>query len=141
LQGAGDCALTKKIKLRNKNITIESHGELLALYRLVVEGKFSANPHDRTVSASALVATVADKVLKKLLESSEQTGDNEEWLQFRPERREWKVALARAAATQLWPEWSTQEKERFAEILASPFRLTDDMRILFVAEADAWHRR
>ena len=125
----------------NKNIAIESHGELLALYRVVMEGKFSANPYDRSVSGSALVASIADKVLEKLLETSDASEGDAEWLLFRPERREWKVALARAAATQLWPEWTLEEKGSFAEILASPFRLTDQWRKRFIAEADAWHCR
>ena len=126
----------------DKSIPIQSYGELLALYRLIVEGKFSTQPHDRQIAASALVASVADKVAEKLSEASTQehtsdkrNGRSESRL-MTPKRREWDVALKRAASSDLWPMFSADEKRRFADILASPFRFTDVLRDHFIARVD-----
>ena len=130
----------------NKHIPIESYAELLALYRLIIEGKFSAHPHDRHITGSAVVARLADRIAKKLHDSPEAHPDSRaagtaaECPIFTPKSREWMIALKRASLSDLWPTWSLEEKRRYADLLASPFRFSDVLRDHFIAEADANHR-
>lgn len=128
--------------MATKGVEIFDFNEVQALHRALMEAKFAENPVDTAVCGSPFVAAVANRVVDTLIEMERHSGGDErarhweEWRQVTPSRREWKVALSRVEPGGPWSSWSVEEKRRFAELLLSPLRATDQLLDQFVREAD-----
>lgn len=113
-----------------------------ALLRAVDEAKFCGVLFDTELPQNAVVARVANKVLRFFIEvESEQEGDVaiERWwngLLIEPTGETWAAAVSYASAwwTGQWDGWTQTEREQALRVLVSPGELTDATRQMLALE-------
>lgn len=113
--------------------SINNYDELIALHRVVMEAKFSAEPNDPLIQGSPLVSTVANQVVEALIEMEvEKEGEAsrlkwQEWRQLSPERREYHIIQAKLKSDFSWKKWNPDEQVKYVRDLASPLQVTDEL--------------
>jgi hypothetical protein len=127
-------------------LAIADSSELLALWRLVAEAKFSEAPDDQDLWGSPFVHALATRVSDALLRDYRNKGDlqsvatHERWLNSLPNNAVLPVVkahLKRDACTRLWQEWSLDEKLHYVRGCTAPFRTSDEFLLSLVHEAEA----
>jgi hypothetical protein len=127
-------------------LSVTSSNELLALWRLVAEAKFSEAPDDGDLWGSPLVHALATRISDALLKDYQNRGDlesiaaHERWLDSLPNNIVLpviKAHLKRDAATPLWHEHSLDEKLRYVRGCIAPFRASQEFLLALVSEAEA----
>lgn len=115
--------------------------ELLALHRGLMEARFCDVANDPDVSGSPILAKIHREIVSALMALDKPVGGSreqwQEWLIIRADRREWSVALARAAESAWWPRLDGVEKIKAARDLLSPFVLSDQQAEAFVELVDS----
>lgn len=124
-------------------IDFDDYYRLLALHRVLMEAKFCEVPNDPVVAGSPLVAELANKVVDALVQWPDVPGGNNwaSWRKMDPTRREWQVAVRRAATMDEWSRLDPSTKREVAANLLSPFTIDGALIDQFVAEADAAYSR
>jgi len=126
-------------------LILEDKHAVRALLRALVSAKFSADPHDRDVPASPLVANVAREAAAALEQSEiEEEGDVAAerwrvWREFGPARPEWRSAIkfAAEAFSDHWGSWTSDQHKVVVEDLVAPFELAAASFEQFVQEVEA----
>lgn len=124
--------------MTSKKFCVDDYYELIALHRALLESQFCDEANDMDVSASPIVAKLHKQLLEILVEVEvEKKGPKvkmawDDWLKIDVDRREWKIALARAKEERLWSEWGHDERKKYAHDLLSPFELSDDLAEKFI---------
>jgi hypothetical protein len=111
--------------------------EIWALYACLLEAKFSGDWHDSDIPAGPLVAAVAERLVDALQKSG-RFGDNEAWRAWReltPQRREWQAAVSYVRYRAEWLDAADDERKEYARRLLSPFRVSEEMLLRFIADA------
>jgi hypothetical protein len=112
-------------------VSIESHNELLALHRALMELHFVETPNDAAVYGSPLVAAIANRVFEAIIDCEKASGavDNVEkwksWRKLDESRREWQVLSRQIRAFKL-STLSAEQRTDFIRALASPFLLSEE---------------
>ena len=126
--------------------TITEPTELLALWRLVAEAKFSEAPDDADLWGSPFVHTLANRIADAMLESYRLKGDlqaaarHEEWLNSLSRNVALPVIkshLKRDASTEAWRKRSLEEKIHYVRGCIAPFRANQDFLVGLVRAAEA----
>ncbi len=120
-------------------LLISKNNELLALHRALLEARFCDVPNDPDVSASPILASIHARVIETLIQtaSPEKATSWKHWLAISQSRREWRVAVQRAADHSRWGRFTLAEKLEMARTLLTPFDIAESDLVGFVGEADA----
>lgn len=114
--------------------------ELLALQRVLMEARYCEIPSDTAISASPIVADMHRRILDAIIAADLPAGLSPQswrkWLVMDEGRREWNVALKRAAQHYSWNKLSKDEKRSFAVCLLTPFELNDELINVFLTRVD-----
>lgn len=108
---------------------IETHAEMTAVFRAILEAKFHPTVVDADVPGSQLLATVAVRIRDALIDIERQRDGTvaerrwREWAAISPARREWSVAVEYAVEMWrgVWQGWSSDQRLHAAKCLLSPF--------------------
>jgi hypothetical protein len=120
------------------SLKFDDYYRLLALHRALMEAKFCEVPNDLPVSGSPFVAEVANEVVEALSLWKKAEGDSgwEEWRRIDPSRREWRIAVLRAASGESWAKLDQTTKEKLGRNLLSPFTFDDALLADFIKAVD-----
>ena len=127
-------------------LAITNSNELLALWRLVAEAKFSEAPDDHDLWGSPIVHELATRISDALLEDYQNKGD----LQSVAAHQRWldslqnnvvlpviKAHLKKDASTRLWQNQSLDERLLYVRGCIAPFRASQELLLSLVREAEA----
>ena len=126
--------------------SISDPTELLALWRLVAEAKFSEAPDDCDLWGSPFVHSLANRISDALIKDYQNKGDlqsvaaHERWLDSLPNNVVLpviKAHLKRDASTQFWQGWSLDERLHYVRGCIAPFRASQELLLSLVREAEA----
>ncbi len=126
------------------HLKLADYYEIYALYRALIEAKFSSAPRDTDIQGSPFVASVANKVMDALIQKERDRG-REDFARAWEAKRQmdpdaypdlWRIALKGVEGFHAWLGWSREQKADFAAILLSPFVASDDVLRRFIEEAD-----
>jgi len=129
-------------------LVIADSSELLALWRLVAEAKFSETPDDKDLWGSPYVHELATRVSEALLKDHQDRGDlaavaaHEQWLDSLPNNVIFpivKAHLRRDASTPEWHALSLDKKVQYVRGCVAPFRASQEQLLTLVREAEASH--
>lgn len=120
---------------------VSDYYKLLALYKALMLVKFSQNPIDPVLVGSPYIAEMLTETVASLAQMEIERGhpqEAEQWktLRIDSKGKTWHLMLEHARTSDLWQQWSSDEKMKYAQILLSPFETTDDLLAKFVAEVD-----
>lgn len=126
----------------NINLEIKNYPELLALHRVILEAKFSLPVRDRDIASSTLVASLAERIIEKIIYVEIKQGDSaaqEKWDNWRRidfNRYEWKIALQHIRESrEYWDTLNPEEKRSYAKLILSPFQPTPNVMDEFIKQA------
>lgn len=126
--------------MTTSTIVISDVYELLALQRGLLEARYCDIPNDPSVSASPILAGIHKRVMDAIIAANLPDGLSpdrwRQWLAIDPERREWGVALKRAAQDSSWSRLSQEDKRSFAIGLLTPFEVNDKLLDEFLSRVD-----
>lgn len=114
--------------------TISDELELLALQSALIEAKLPRLSEDRDISASPLVASLAERATSACRNLPEQLWPRHEaWRQLSPGHARWAPTVARALSDQDYLRKATQEqKMEYARLLLAPYNNDDDAVLRFL---------
>lgn len=127
-------------------LVISNSSELLALWRLVAEAKFSEAPEDNDLWGSSYVHELATRISDALLRDYQDRGDlesvaaHEQWLDSLPNNvilPTVKAHLKRDASTREWHARSLDKKLQYVRGCVAPFRASQEQLLSLVREAEA----
>jgi hypothetical protein len=112
---------------------IETHAEMTAVFRAILEAKFHPTVVDADVPGSELLANVAVRMRDALIDIEQQRDGSiaerrwKEWRSISPARREWSVAVEYAVEMWrgVWQGWLGDQRIHAAKCLLSPFEPED----------------
>lgn len=121
-------------------VTISDAYDLLALHRALMEARYCDVPNDPDVSGSPRLAEIHKKVIAAIYSANLPGGLSpdswNDWLAIDDSRREWRVALARAANSPRWRNLDEEGKLSLASSLLSPFSINHEVLTKFVKSVD-----
>ncbi|MCQ3932462.1 MAG: hypothetical protein DPW16_18590 [Chloroflexi bacterium] len=120
---------------------VSDYYKLLALYKALMLVKFSKNPADPVLVGSPFIAEMLREIVASLAQMEIQRGHPQQaelWkaLKLDPAKETWQSMLEYARISDLWQQWTFDEKLEYAKILLSPFEVTDALLAKFVVEVD-----
>ena len=101
---------------------VNDENELLALYRVIVEGKFNEDPEDTVISGSPFVANAVNRIADKFIELKPH---DSEWREIDENHRFVSIVKKRVSECSKWNEWPKNERIEYLNILLSPFRVNE----------------
>lgn len=125
---------------------VSNEVELLALWRLVAEAKFQADPDDADLWGSPIVHRLANDIAIAMLKNYEAKGDLEAaarhkaWIASLPTNVVLPVVktnLRRDASEPLWKSWSHAEKVAYVKGCIAPFTAEPPFLDHLIGEAEA----
>jgi hypothetical protein len=126
--------------MTTKAITLSDIDDLLALHKGLMESRYCTTPYDSYVSGSPRLADIHRNVVAAIRSANLPAGLSpdswDKWLAIDEDRREWRVALDRAANSSRWQELDYSEKCEVATNLLSPFTVDEEVLGKFVEAAD-----
>lgn len=115
---------------------LDSHAQLVALHRALMEAKFNDGPVNRDVSASPELAAMANAVVAELA-AAEPDGQWAQWRVATPWRREWRVCLDRVRDADRWTAMTDAQRRAYTRDLFAPLVLSPGDVDRFLHDADA----
>lgn len=127
--------------MTSSTLLISDRYEMLALHRGLMEARFCEFPNDADVSGSPILARFHRALLDRIveLEGADSAFRWRDWLKAGPERREWKVAVMRAASSSRWKGLNANERRELSRNLLAPFEISDESLSFFVAQVELAH--
>lgn len=126
--------------MTTKAITLSDIDDLLALHKGLMESRYCTTPYDSYVSGSPRLADIHRNVVAAIRSANLPAGLSpdswDKWLAIDEDRREWRVALDRAANSSRWQKLDYPEKCGVATNLLSPFTVDEEVLGKFVEAAD-----
>jgi len=126
--------------MTTKAITLSDIDDLLALHKGLMESRYCTTPYDSYVSGSPRLADIHRNVVAAIRSANLPAGLSpdswDKWLAIDEDRREWRVALDRAANSSRWQKLDYSEKCEVATNLLSPFTVDEEVLGKFVEAAD-----
>lgn len=126
--------------MTTKAITLSDIDDLLALHKGLMESRYCTTPYDSYVSGSPRLADIHRNVVAAIRSANLPAGLSpdswDKWLAIDEDRREWRVALDRAANSSRWQKLDYSEKYEVATNLLSPFNVDEEVLGKFVEAAD-----
>jgi hypothetical protein len=126
--------------MSTKIFAVNDLHELRVMQRVFREAKFCTESNDDEISSSPVVAKLFTRLMNALIDAEvEVRGEKsrENWTQWLDmsdmSRDEWTAALNRAKKDVHWPSRSTEERIEYSKILFSPFVLSEEKLMEFVA--------
>ena len=105
-----------------------------------MESRYCTTPYDSYVSGSPRLADIHRNVVAAIRSANVSAGLNpdswDKWLAIDEERREWCVALDRAASSSRWQTLDYSDKCQVASCLLAPFYVDEEVLDKFVRAAD-----
>jgi hypothetical protein len=127
--------------MTTKAITLSDIDDLLALHKGLMESRYCTTPYDSYVSGSPRLADIHRNVVAAIRSANLPAGLSpdswDKWLAIDEDRREWRVALDRAANSSRWQKLDYSEKCEIATNLLSPFTVDEEVLGKFVEAADS----
>lgn len=117
--------------------------ELLALWRLVAEAKFQADPDDADLWSSPYVHALSKRIGDALLRCADNKGDALRHLQWRASLESNVVLpvvrknLQRDAAKAAWKAWTQHEKIAYLRGCVAPFEVPEGLAEQLIREAES----
>ena len=132
-----------EINLLKIKLEIRNYPELLALHRVILEAKFSLTIRDGDIAASTLIASLAERIIEKIINVEIEQGDAEaqakwdNWRRINPSRYEWKVALQHIRESrEYWDRLNSEERRSYVKLVLSPFQPTPGIMDEFVRQVE-----
>lgn len=126
--------------MTTKAIALSDIDDLLALHKGLMESRYCTTPYDSYVSGSPRLADIHRNVVAAIRSANLPAGLSpdswDKWLAIDEDRREWRVALDRAANSSRWQKLDYSEKCEVATNLLSPFTVDEEVLGKFVEAAD-----
>lgn len=126
--------------------TVTDPIELLALWRLVAEAKFSPDPTDGDLWGSPYVHLLATRISRAILADHQARGDvaaiasHEQWLDSLANNTVLPIIQAQLKKDASWPWWheqSAEQKLQYVRGCIAPFRAEPEMLQRLIQEAEA----
>src|ERR1700754_1784576 len=111
------------------------------LHKGLMEARFCTVPYDSYVSMSPLLAEIHRNLIAAMCSANLPAGRSPDswakWLRVDESRREWHVALDRAASASQWRTADQAGKYALASSLLAPFYVDQDVLDKFVEAANS----
>lgn len=101
--------------------------ELIGLYRIIMEAKFSDSPKDTVIPYSPVTADLSKRVINSLLCQLNESGAQDEanqwesWLELEIDRIEFRITKSRIEECSVWNEMDIEQKKNLLSVLLAPF--------------------
>lgn len=119
--------------------TVTDESELLALLDALIEAKLPRLSEDRDLSASPLVARLADRATQACRGLPERLWPRSEaWRALYPRHARWTPAVARALSDQEYlRRASLPEKQEYVRLLLAPYHNEDEAVMMFLEHVES----
>ncbi|MBC7991273.1 MAG: hypothetical protein H7Y19_17065 [Luteimonas sp.] len=127
-------------------LSVSEPAELLALWRLVAEAKFQADPDDKDLWGSPYVHALATKIADAMLKSYGAQGDtaaidaHTRWIESLPNNVVLPVIRSKLkldASTEWWKELSQMKRLEYVRGCIAPFEVSEEFLKGLVNDAEA----
>ncbi|GEM_PF-4428254 len=116
-------------------LVLENINQLYILHAAILELKFDENISHNSLNLSPFLSETSNKIIEKLIELSSNHPDYgtpdqlNAWRNLTPDRSEWKVVESYIIQnSEYWSKCDFEEKNKFIDIIISPFIIEDKHR-------------